>query len=55
LAVTELTEHVEVSFDDHSGRVKREADQRYRLRAGGEMLPTLFTLRAARPVESEPR
>jgi len=49
LVVTELAEHLDVSFDHRSGHVDREPDGRYRLRLCGEVVPTLFTLRAVRP------
>lgn len=55
LMLTGLTEHLDVSFDHRSGYVKREPDGRYRLRLGGGILPTLFTLRAVRPAEYSPR
>ncbi len=49
LVVSELAEHLDVSFDHRSGHVDREPDGRYRLRLCGEVVPTLFTLRAVRP------
>lgn len=54
LVVTELAEHLDVSFDPRSGHVNREADGRYRLRLNGEVLPTLFTLRAVRRPDLAP-
>ena len=50
LVVAELIEHLDVSFAHRvSCDVNRETDGRYRLRVGGEVLPTLFTLRTGRP------
>lgn len=51
LVVADLVEHLDVSFDHRSGHVNREADGRYRLRVSGQVLPTLFTMRAARPAD----
>ena len=53
LLVVELTEHLDISFDP-GGCVTREADRRYRSRVNGELLPTLFTVRAVRPVGDAP-
>lgn len=49
LAVAELVEHLDVSFDPRSGIVHRERDGRWRLRVDGQALPTLYSLRAVRP------
>ena len=49
LRVDELVEHLRCSFEHRNGIPLREDDGWWRLRADGQPLPLLFTLRATRP------
>ncbi len=48
LQIDELTEHLRCSFEHRNGVPLREEDGWWRLRADGQPLPLLFTLRATR-------
>jgi 2-polyprenyl-3-methyl-5-hydroxy-6-metoxy-1,4-benzoquinol methylase len=50
LRIDELTEHLRSSFEHRNGIPLREDDGWWRLRADGQPLPLLFTLRATRLV-----
>jgi SAM-dependent methyltransferase len=52
LRIDELTEHLRSSFEHRIGIPQREDDGWWRLRADGQPLPLLFTLRATRPVDA---
>jgi SAM-dependent methyltransferase len=49
LRIEHLEEHVEADFDPRGGVLAQPGDGRYRLPVGGEDLPFLFTLIAAKP------
>ncbi len=49
LKIQLLEEHLDSDHDPRGGILAKEDDGRYRLRAGGEALPVLFTLVAAKP------
>jgi SAM-dependent methyltransferase len=49
LRIQRLDEHMDADFDPRGVVLAPEEDGRYRLRAGGELLPVLFTLVAAKP------
>jgi SAM-dependent methyltransferase len=49
LKIQRLEEHLDADFDPRGDVLAREDDGRYRLRVGGEALPILFTLVAAKP------
>jgi SAM-dependent methyltransferase len=49
LKIQRLDEHLDADFDPRGDVLPREADGRYRLRLGGEVLPVLFALVAAKP------
>ena len=51
LRIDELTEHLRSSFEHRIGIPQQEDDGWWRLRADGQPLPLLFTLRATRPVD----
>jgi SAM-dependent methyltransferase len=47
--IQRLDEHVDADFDPRGTLLERGGDGRYRLRIGGELLPVLFALVAAKP------
>ena len=49
LRIERLDEHLESDFDPRGEVLARDDDGLFRLRAGGELLPVLFTLVAAKP------
>ena len=49
LKLQRLDELLDADFDPRGDLLAREADGRYRLRFGGEVLPVLFSLVAAKP------
>ena len=49
LRVDQLVEHLDSDFDPRGNVLVLEADDRYRLRLGGQPTPVLYTLIAARP------
>jgi SAM-dependent methyltransferase len=49
LKIQRLDEHLAGDFDPRGGLLARDDDGRYRLRVGGEVLPVLFGLVAAKP------
>jgi SAM-dependent methyltransferase len=49
LKIQRFDEHMDADHDPRGGVLSLEPDGRYRLRAGTELLPVLFTLVAAKP------